>query len=59
MISSVPRPMTTAMLTDMPAITISQIAIGKDRTMAISSPAEPSCGQENGVSLPHLFLCAK
>ncbi len=57
--SSAPRPMTTAMLVDMPASTISQIASGKASTMAISRPAEPSCGQENGVSLPHLFLCAK
>src|SRR6266702_3460911 len=57
--SSVPRPMTTAMLVDMPASVISQIASGKASTMAISSPAEPSCGQENGASLPQLLRCAK
>jgi hypothetical protein len=52
-------PMATAMLTETPATVMSQIASGKEKTMTISSPASPSCGQENGVSLPQRLRCAK
>src|SRR6478752_2242887 len=57
--SSANRPRPTAQLVERPATVRSQTAIGKLNTTMISSPADPNCGQENGVSLPHLFLCAK
>src|SRR5215831_7097433 len=57
--SSAASPMATATLVETPASVMSQIASGKLKTMIISRPASPSCGQENGVSLPQPFLCAK
>ena len=57
--SNAARPMPTAMFTDIPPTTMSQTTIGNARTMKISSAAEPSCGHENGASLPQPFLCAK
>ena len=57
--SSATSPIPTAMFTDIPPTTRSQTTIGKASTMKISRAAEPSCGQENGASLPQPFLWAK
>ena len=57
--SSATSPMPTAMLVESPASTSSQTTSGKASTMTISSPADPICRKENGVSLPQPFLRAK
>ena len=51
--------MPIARFVDSPARIISQTATGKARTIRTSSVASPSCVQENGVSLPQPFRCAK
>jgi len=57
--SNATRPRPTAMFTDIPLTTRSQTTIGKASTMKISRAAEPSCGHENGESLPQPLRWAK
>src|SRR5687768_3734716 len=57
--SNVTSPSPTAMLVESPASTSSHTTSGKHSTITISIAADPTCRQENGVSLPQPFLWAK